>query len=231
MSVARVLPCVESNGDPITGIKRLVIRIALVCVIVVVLWNARYRFNGELSKPDSNSTSIKATVSNEDDPEFVPEQQQFQMKGAVKLDRAYEKKLACEQIDCEIDCNKKIKPQCSAKKSCQSDRHKLCKRRCFKTRCETRCKDEPHYGYVEREQKMEKCKEGCTGTNTATHNKCIKKCHSEFKPCKSRCHEAAARFVCDSAKSSKLAFEAPVAEPEISTESEEKEDFEDDEAI
>ncbi|GBG33831.1 Hypothetical Protein FCC1311_100542 [Hondaea fermentalgiana] len=130
-----------------------------------------------------------------EDPEAIPEQV-FDSKKPIKLNKQKEKELACKMEDCITSCNKKITAKCAAKKSCKTDREKICRKRCMKARCEERCKDEPHYGYVEREQKMDKCKEGCQG-NTAQHNKCIKACHASFQPCKSRCHQVSNRYKCD----------------------------------
>lgn len=126
----------------------------------------------------------------------VPEMQSFEAKKPVKLNKAKEKELACKMEDCITSCNKKITSKCAARKTCKTDREKVCRKRCMKARCEERCKDEPHYGYVEREQKMDKCKEGCQGS-TAQHNKCIKACHAAFQPCKSRCHTVSNRYKCD----------------------------------
>ena len=91
-----------------------------------------------------------------------------------KLSKKAEKDFACMELKCIDKCNKKIKPKCAKSRSCTSDRDKICKKRCRKTRCEDRCKDEVKLGYVEREQKMDDCKDKCTGA-TAVHNKCIKK--------------------------------------------------------
>mmetsp|Transcript_7486 Transcript_7486/g.13032 ORF Transcript_7486/g.13032 Transcript_7486/m.13032 type:complete len:353 (-) Transcript_7486:137-1195(-) len=148
---------------------------------------------------DGNAVDPDAEVAGGEEPEAaeaIPEMQNYAEKKSGKIDKAKEKILACEEVDCENSCNKKTAPKCIAKKACRTDREKLCKRRCRKARCEERCKDEPKYGYVEREQKMDKCKEGCQGS-TAQHNKCIKKCHSEFKPCKSRCNEISSKYKCD----------------------------------
>lgn len=137
--------------------------------------------------------------------EEIPEMQNFQEKKGNKIDKKKERVLACAEVDCNISCNKKINPKCALKKACRADREKICKRRCLKARCEDRCKDEPKFGYVEREQKLDKCKEGCLGS-TAQHNKCIKKCHSEFKPCKSRCHEISMKFTCPDKKTENPLF-------------------------
>lgn len=141
----------------------------------------------------------------------VPAMVGFELKKASRLSKKDEVALACVEMDCQTACQKKINPKCAAKKSCHTDRGKICKRRCAKARCEERCKDEPHYGYVEREQKMDKCKESCQG-NTAQHNKCIKKCHADYKPCKSNCHAVFLKFRCD--KAPKLVPASLYEEPE-----------------
>ena len=113
-----------------------------------------------------------------------------------KEEKALNIKFACAEVDCIDRCMKKMKPKCAKSKSCTKDRNKICHKRCRRTRCEDRCKDAPKLGYVEREQGMEKCKAACSG-GTAVHNKCVKRCHGEFKPCKSRCFEVAHRYQCD----------------------------------
>jgi len=150
----------------------------------------------------SSATDVEG-IAEEKSEDEIPAMQGYEVKKPNKINKAKEKELACKEVDCNKACMKKITPKCEKKKSCRSDREKICKRRCSKARCEERCKDEPHFGYVEREQKMDKCKEGCQG-NTAQHNKCIKKCHSEYKPCKSRCHEIFSRFKCPEEEQSSL---------------------------
>eukprot|EP00516_Mucochytrium_quahogii_P005218 CAMPEP_0203763032 /NCGR_PEP_ID=MMETSP0098-20131031/15755_1 /ASSEMBLY_ACC=CAM_ASM_000208 /TAXON_ID=96639 /ORGANISM=" , Strain NY0313808BC1" /LENGTH=287 /DNA_ID=CAMNT_0050657635 /DNA_START=38 /DNA_END=898 /DNA_ORIENTATION=- len=173
----------------------------------------RVRSNFAVDEAAIEKVSDVKSKAETDAPEGVPEMQGYEVKKSNKLNRAFEKELACKEVECQESCNKKVKANCAAKKACMSDRQKICKRRCLKARCEERCKDEPKYGYVEREQKMDKCKEGCQGS-TAQHNKCIKKCHSEFKPCKSRCHEISVKFTCENKKLelSALVAEAPVVE-------------------
>lgn len=153
------------------------------------------------SEQEESSTDVQTIdePSDPDDEEAIEIPKQIlpsTPKQGNKLNRKLEKELACQEEDCNTACNKKIKAKCSRSASCRRDREKLCKRRCRKQRCEDRCKDEPKFGYVEREQRMEKCKDECSGP-TAVHNKCIKKCHSQFKPCKSRCHEIAGKYSCD----------------------------------
>lgn len=138
-------------------------------------------------------------LHDETEEDFEPIPQQVLpavQKQGNKLNKKFEKELACEEEICIEACNKKMKPKCAKSVSCRKERERVCKRRCRKQRCEDRCKDEPKFGYVEREQRMEKCKDDCSGP-TAVHNKCIKKCHSQFKPCKSRCHEIANKYICD----------------------------------
>ena len=113
-----------------------------------------------------------------------------------KAEKALEIRFACGEVDCIDKCNRKIKPKCAKSKSCRNERNKICHKRCRRARCEDRCKDAPKLGYVEREQGMEKCKANCKGS-TAVHNKCVKKCHSEWKPCKARCFDVAHRYSCD----------------------------------
>ena len=132
----------------------------------------------------------------EEEAEVLVQQHIPATKEGNKLNKRLERKLACEELKCIDACNQKIKPKCAKSRSCRNDRDKICKRRCRKARCEDRCKDEPSFGYVEREQRMDKCKEECNGP-TAVHNKCIKKCHSKFKPCKARCYEISSKFQCD----------------------------------
>lgn len=133
-----------------------------------------------------------------------------------KVNKKLERELACVEVTCQNDCNKKIKPKCAKSASCRKEREKLCRRRCRKARCEERCKDEPKFGYVEREQRMEKCKDECDGP-TPVHNKCIKKCHSQFKPCKSRCHEIAGKFQCDKVGVVAKPPPIPVEEPKATS--------------
>jgi hypothetical protein len=120
-------------------------------------------------------------------------------KKSAKLSLAMEKDFGCRELQCVAQCNGKAKPKCLKSKSCVSERDKICQKRCRKTRCEERCKDEPHLGYVEREQGLEKCKDSCTGP-TASHNKCVVKCHVKYKPCKSRCYETSSKYKCDNPK-------------------------------
>ena len=135
-------------------------------------------------------------------PEPEPEEvivQKLPGKKSQKVNLAMEKDFACRELQCVAQCNGKAKPKCLKSRSCVAERDKICQKRCRKTRCEDRCKDEPHLGYVEREQGLEKCKDACTGP-TAVHNKCVVKCHIKYKPCKSRCYETATKFKCDNPK-------------------------------
>jgi hypothetical protein len=120
-------------------------------------------------------------------------------KKIPKVNLSMEKDFGCREIMCVAQCNGKAKPKCLKSRSCVSERDKICLKRCRKSRCEERCKDEPHLGYVEREQGLEKCKDACTGP-TASHNKCVVKCHVKFKPCKSRCFDTASKYKCDNPK-------------------------------
>mmetsp|Transcript_9356 Transcript_9356/g.11212 ORF Transcript_9356/g.11212 Transcript_9356/m.11212 type:complete len:317 (+) Transcript_9356:177-1127(+) len=148
------------------------------------------------SSPVEVESTEEDDEKKEDDEDIPAQVLPVAPKQGNKVNKKLERQLACEELQCVNACNKKIKPKCAKSTSCRKERDKLCHRRCRKARCEDRCKDEPKFGYVEREQRMEKCKDDCTGP-TATHNKCIKKCHSQFKPCKSRCHEIAHKFQCD----------------------------------
>lgn len=177
------------------------------------LWNVIGDvFSGEEEKGEH----VEGEENKEAEDEPIPEQViATPVKEGNKLNKKLERKLACEEVACIDACNKKIKPKCAKSRNCRNERDKICHRRCRKARCEERCKDEPKFGYVEREQRMDKCKEDCSGP-TAVHNKCIKRCHSQFKPCKSRCHEIAHKFQCDSAQPMRPG--APVApEPEPKT--------------
>lgn len=127
-------------------------------------------------------------------------------KKSARMNAVIEKDFGCKEIQCVAQCNSKAKPKCLKSRSCVAERDKICQKRCRATRCEDRCKDEPHLGYVEREQGLEKCKEECTGP-TASHNKCVMKCHTKYKPCKTRCKEMASKFKCDNLKI--LALVAP----------------------
>ena len=179
------------------------------------LWNVFGDvFSGEEDKAEMGDGDGEENKESEE--EAIPQQViASPVKEGNKVNKKLERKLACEEVTCIDACNKKIKPKCAKSRNCRNDRDKICHRRCRKARCEDRCKDEPKFGYVEREQRMDKCKEDCSGP-TAVHNKCIKRCHSQFKPCKSRCHEIAHKFQCDSAQPMKPA--APVtAEPEPRT--------------
>uniref|UniRef100_A0A7S3PM55 Uncharacterized protein n=1 Tax=Aplanochytrium stocchinoi TaxID=215587 RepID=A0A7S3PM55_9STRA len=155
-------------------------------------------FQGLAFTEDTEDDEEEEGIKEEEEAEEVIPQQILPTapKQGNKINKKLEGMLACEELKCINACNKKIKPKCEKSTSCRKERDKLCHRRCRKQRCEERCKDEPKFGYVEREQRMEKCKDGCEGP-TAAHNKCIKKCHSQFKPCKSRCHEIASKFHCD----------------------------------
>ena len=92
-------------------------------------------------------------------------------KNKKRFDKRTERSLGCQELECIAACNAKGKPKCLKSKSCRETRDKICHKRCRKARCEERCKDEPKLGYVEREQKMEGCKEKCTG-NTAVVSFC-----------------------------------------------------------
>lgn len=142
-----------------------------------------------------------------EDDDDVPQQQISAVK-VFKFTRQMERDAACVELDCQAKCKNKRISKCGKSKSCITEREKICRKRCRKARCEDRCKDEPKLGYVEREQKMDKCKESCGGS-TVVHNKCIKKCHSEFKPCKQRCHDTAGKFQCD------RVTEAPIIAKEV----------------
>jgi len=65
---------------------------------------------------------------------------------------ALERDFGCRELECIAQCNGKAKPKCLKSRSCVIERDKICQKRCRKARCEDRCKDEPHLGYVEREQ-------------------------------------------------------------------------------
>jgi hypothetical protein len=144
-----------------------------------------------------------------------------------KFTTALEKDFGCRELQCVAQCNGKAKPKCLKSKSCVAERDKICLKRCRKTRCEERCKDEPHLGYVEREQGLEKCKDACTGP-TATHNKCVVKCHVKYKPCKSRCYETASKFKCDNPKILAMVNQIPGASSSSSSSSSGGGDGEDD---
>lgn len=165
--------------------------------------DARGFFSGLMINPFYSSSAnltqgsiIDDVIEEEVEEEEIVQQHIPMSKEGNKLNKRLERKLACEEAKCVDACNQKIKPKCAKSRSCRNERDKICKRRCRKARCEERCKDEPSFGYVEREQRMDKCKEDCNGP-TAVHNKCIKKCHSKFKPCKARCYEIASKFQCD----------------------------------
>lgn len=133
-------------------------------------------------------------------------------KEIPKMSIADERRFGCKEVSCIAECNGKAKPKCLKSKSCVAERYHICHKRCRRTRCEERCKNEPKMGYVEKEQGLENCKEACTGP-VATHNKCIVKCHIKFKPCKTKCHESASKFKCDNPKILAL-LEAKPAEDE-----------------
>ncbi|KAH9255205.1 hypothetical protein BASA81_006645 [Batrachochytrium salamandrivorans] len=120
-------------------------------------------------------------------------------KEPAKFSIQKEREFGCKEVSCIAECNGKAKPKCLKSKSCVAERYHICHKRCRKTRCEERCKNEPKMGYVEKEQGLDNCKEACTGP-TATHNKCIVKCHVKFKPCKTKCYETATKFKCDNPK-------------------------------
>jgi hypothetical protein len=176
-----------SNQSPRATLTR-VLFLVILCIIVMGIGNNL-----------SMSTEIKPIQAiAEPEPEEVIVQK-LPGKANKKITTAMEKDFGCRELQCVAQCNGKAKPKCLKSRSCVSERDKICQKRCRKTRCEDRCKDEPHLGYVEREQGLEKCKDACTGP-TASHNKCVVKCHVKYKPCKSRCFETANKFKCDNPK-------------------------------
>ena len=148
---------------------------------------------------DSSATldaeSVADAISEGPEEEEEDLAQKLPKAKTTKVDRKFEESFGCEEAKCTVSCIDKAKDKCKKSRSCSAEREKICKRRCRKTRCEERCKDEPKLGYVEREQGMEKCKSSCTGS-TAQHNRCIKKCHQQFKACKVRCYEVANKYAC-----------------------------------
>jgi hypothetical protein len=129
----------------------------------------------------------------EDDFNVIPVSSQPAKKAITKKQ---EIQFACDEVDCVEKCVRKVTKKCSASEGCMRQRAVYCKKKCRKTRCESRCKFEPQIGYVEREMKLDKCKEDC-GNNGAGSAKCLDKCEKEFQTCKSRCVERRKKFVCD----------------------------------
>lgn len=109
-----------------------------------------------------------------------------------KVTRTMEVDFACNEVDCIEKCTgKKVTKKCLTSEGCLRAREQSCKKRCRKSRCDNRCKLEPAIGYVEREMKLDKCKEEC-----ASDHKCADRCDKDFQTCKSRCAERKKKFVC-----------------------------------
>ncbi len=130
-----------------------------------------------------------ASTTTDDDAGIIPEQGNTAKR---KVKRSEEIKFACEEVECLEKCSRKVSKKCLASELCLKARIKYCTKKCRKKRCENRCKLDPQVGYVEREMKLDKCKEDC-GDN----NKCKDKCEKSFQTCKSRCGERKKKFVCD----------------------------------
>jgi len=127
--------------------------------------------------------------------EVVVEAEEEIVAGEVvrtKVTKNKEKEFACAEFDCIEKCVNKITSKCKASIPCVKARLKTCKKKCKKQRCEKRCALEPNLGYVEREMKVEKCKEGCSGSD-----KCKEKCEHDNRTCKQRCTERHKKFLCD----------------------------------
>ena len=192
--------------DVKTAAYRIFVTIWFLCVLVAALNIVGIKVHPldsmkEVAKSVIELTKGKPPVTPSPTQGLIKFEQAHLKEGAPKkrdrkAEKALEVRFACDELDCIDKCNKKIKPKCAKSSSCRKERNKICHKRCRRSRCEERCKDAPKLGYVEREQGMEKCKANCKGS-TAVHNKCVKKCHSEWKPCKARCFDVAHRYSCD----------------------------------
>uniref|UniRef100_A0A7S2WDI0 Uncharacterized protein n=1 Tax=Mucochytrium quahogii TaxID=96639 RepID=A0A7S2WDI0_9STRA len=139
-------------------------------------------------------------TSEENDEEIIGSPEPAEKK---KITKKLEIKFACDEVECIEKCASKTTKKCKQSESCMKDRVRACKKKCRKARCEHRCKIDPQIGYVEREMKLDKCKDECGLGN----GKCIEKCEKEFQTCKSRCAERRKKFVCD--KQPEIQFPVP----------------------
>jgi hypothetical protein len=102
-----------------------------------------------------------------------------------------ELKLACTELDCNDTCIGKTSKRCSKSDGCVKRRTIDCRKKCRKQRCDTRCKSEPNLGYVEKEQKMDACKDECHG-----NERCMNKCEKLMESCKVKCRDNLKRYTC-----------------------------------
>jgi hypothetical protein len=109
-----------------------------------------------------------------------------------KITRADEIAFACEEVSCIEKCARKVTTKCSASESCMKTRVAACKKKCRRTRCLARCKVEPKLGYVERDEKLTRCKDDC-----ANDSVCQGKCDVTFQGCKVKCGDRRRQFKCD----------------------------------
>lgn len=110
-----------------------------------------------------------------------------------KHGKKYEISFACEEVVCVETCAKRVTKKCKKSEHCLNNRAKECKKKCRKKRCESRCKDQA-MSYVEREMKLEQCKEAC---GTSKPEKCKSKCVNMYQPCKAKCRAELKKYVCD----------------------------------
>jgi hypothetical protein len=113
-----------------------------------------------------------------------------------KFSLTQESDFGCKELQCIANCQGEGSRDCLQSPSCISGHRKICLKRCRKTRCEERCKNEPSLSDIERDQRLEQCKNGCD-RSSPTASKCMVICYIQSKPCKSRCYETAARFQCN----------------------------------
>jgi hypothetical protein len=109
-----------------------------------------------------------------------------------KITRADEIVFACEEVSCIEKCARKVTTKCSVSESCMKTRVAACKKKCRRTRCLARCKVEPKLGYVERDEKLTRCKDDC-----ANDSACQDKCDVAFQGCKTKCGDRRRQFKCD----------------------------------
>ncbi|GBG26056.1 Hypothetical Protein FCC1311_022762 [Hondaea fermentalgiana] len=203
----------SARADPKHAIKMLVYTIAILGVFVLGLQLMGFDVGGGLvpfgrgagpegelvtlgtvegaSSPSNGAGANDGSDADFEDPAIV-DPSGGQTVEKKKLSKKEEVAFACKEVECVERCVRKSTKKCLQSEGCIKQRVYACKKKCRKSRCESRCKVEPATGYVEREMKTDKCKEDCS-----MNNKCIEKCEREGKPCKARCGERRKKFTCD----------------------------------
>merc|ERR1712107_58058 len=149
---------------------------------------------GDIATGNPNHNGGEEGSMGEDDLNSIPTPDQ--QPARKPMTKKLEIQFACDEVTCIEKCVRKVTKKCTQSEGCMKQRTTYCKKKCRKARCESRCKFEPQIGYVEREMKLDKCKEDC-GNNGAGSSKCLDKCEKGFQTCKSRCGERRKKFVCD----------------------------------